>query len=262
MVTEDGNTGSWAKWETSARNYVVQWSWEHNVIVGESPEDDGDMAIVQDWETIESKLWPLFCALMDIGKDDYGFADEYTTCSDCGNIIRTSPDGWGWKPDYWLSDCDIICSECLADCEDDYIDWMIEHNRMSRRSVSSVIKSDRLVQHGFTILLQGLENGFHEHQTDDPGAILTYLQAQKLDVAFVASPSQFDVSFDVYVRSTDIDDPRLSQSCLNAIRSAMVKSTYESPYGNTDYLKHEFSDLQTAEMAKAMLRRASQELVK
>jgi hypothetical protein len=41
--------------------------------------------------------------------------DEWTICDDCGKAIRTSPDSWGWKPNYFiLGDCgEIICYDCF-----------------------------------------------------------------------------------------------------------------------------------------------------
>lgn len=244
------------------RQDLITWSEDRCIIVGCDPDvSDGRlMAIVQDHATVEHDNWELFCeSIENLDKDNYGFADEYTTCSDCGRIIRTSPDCWGWSPDFWLGDGEIICSECLPDCEDDYLEWLADQSGPS----GCILDEDTLLKHGFTCLLQGLRNGMHEGDTDNPTAILEYLRPS-YEVAFVVSPSQFTTGFDVYIRKPygvhnddTIEDLRVPEKTIAELRRCMVKSTYLSPYGNTDTLLTEFANLYTAKAMKAGLRAIS-----
>jgi len=48
-------------------------------------------------------------------KHGYGYEwnDEWVSCDDCGNIVRTSPNGWGWTKSWGELDGDILCHKCI-----------------------------------------------------------------------------------------------------------------------------------------------------
>lgn len=51
-------------------------------------------------------------------EDEWGYSDEWTTCHNCGYVVRTMADSYSWKPEYMiLDDCTLLCSDCLL--EDD-----------------------------------------------------------------------------------------------------------------------------------------------
>lgn len=50
------------------------------------------------------------------------WSDEWATCSDCGKLVRTEPDGYSWKPSYTLGEGDLLCNECKTDDPDDESD--------------------------------------------------------------------------------------------------------------------------------------------
>jgi len=239
-----------------------KWAMDKDVIVGLDPDNsDGIMAIVQDWETVKSNNWEPFCESVGLNSDNYGFSDSYTTCSDCGKIIRTSPDSYGWSPDFWLNseDGQIVCSECLADCEDEYLEWLADQSK----PVGCILDEEALLEHGFTRLLQGLHNGMHEGDTDNPTAILEYLRPS-YEVAFVLSPSQFTTGFDVWVRwgptKKDSDYVPCSGDTISELRASMVKSTFESRWGNSDTLRTEYANLYTAKAMQQALKASIAEL--
>jgi hypothetical protein len=44
------------------------------------------------------------------------WSDEWTTCGDCGKLVRTQPDNYGWTPACWEINGDLVCIECVKDC--------------------------------------------------------------------------------------------------------------------------------------------------
>lgn len=48
------------------------------------------------------------------------WSDEWSSCSECGKLVRTEPDCHDWEPAYHISDSGIYCRECRApDTSDD-----------------------------------------------------------------------------------------------------------------------------------------------
>ena len=47
------------------------------------------------------------------------WSDEWTTCEDCGRLLRTCPDSHDWRPSYVESDCEYICHECAPEDDED-----------------------------------------------------------------------------------------------------------------------------------------------
>lgn len=43
------------------------------------------------------------------------WSDEWTTCDECGKLVRTSPDSYSWTPSYKIDDdsCETLCHECI-----------------------------------------------------------------------------------------------------------------------------------------------------
>lgn len=245
------------------REKLLEWLDSQNMIIGNDPDDSSkQFVIVQSWDTVNHpnfKHFKLLLAELEIEEYNFGFADEYTTCSECGSIIRTSPDSYDWSPDYWLNceDGEIICRECLTTCEDDYIEWLVRREKPS----GSILDVDKLIEHGFTVILEGLKNGFHPGDTDSPSAILAYLKPC-YNVVFLISNSQFTTGFDVLIRNPydyfdsedTIEISRVSEDTIKEIRSKMVKDTFPSKYGNSDTLFTEFANLYTAENMKSGLK--------
>lgn len=41
------------------------------------------------------------------------WSDQWTTCGECGRLVRTQCDGYSWTPHYVYGDGDITCLECV-----------------------------------------------------------------------------------------------------------------------------------------------------
>src|SRR5512138_3285342 len=97
--------------------------------------DDHDSA-----DIIDKKL-EKFASKLDFNKYDdiYGFSDEYTICSECGNVIRTSSTCYGWFPNYLEFECDIICNDCIDDSIiNDYIETELINNDLKALNLSQI----------------------------------------------------------------------------------------------------------------------------
>lgn len=134
---------------------------------------------------------------------NWGYNDEYSTCANCGVVIRTSPDSYMWTPEFWDSADGYICADCVkSNYVDDYLDDCTRHSKDSVKTCHIVNPAD----HGFHKVLTGLKYGLHEEMADDPRKIIKWLTKVGLESVIVTRPSQFYAEYDVYVRSASIDD--------------------------------------------------------
>lgn len=147
--------------------------------------------------------WNVFPTKVTDILERYGYSiewsDEWSTCGNCNKAVRTSPDSYGWTPQYLIvNDCEIICHECLTD--DDYLEYA--DNKPSR----SVPASFDLTKHGYTQHNGEYANGFHPGQTDNPRAIFKQLREQYSHVIFqITDVGQFDVHFAAFVKNDEAD---------------------------------------------------------
>lgn len=130
------------------------------------------------------------------------FDDEYTTCSDCGHIIRTSPTHYGWQPDYYMGDGFIVCGECFRNEEDYQEAYLEERINNPKNAVNGLITEENLEELGFKKLnIETYESGLHYGQTDNPQEIYNKIEGIWDEVVFnISSVGQFDIHFDVWVR--------------------------------------------------------------
>lgn len=133
---------------------------------------------------------------------NFVFSDEYTTCSDCDKIIRTSPDSYFWQPDFYLGDGFIVCKTCFDDVED-YQENYIKHRvNDPKEAVNGLMTEKQLENLGFRKYNEdSFEHGLHNGQTDNPNEIYDELSILYYDVLFaVDEVSQFYITFSVWVR--------------------------------------------------------------
>lgn len=132
--------------------------------------------------------------------DNWGFSDEYAVCDDCGTVIRTSPDSYSWKPDFWVSDGEIRCGDCVRDNPADYIASLLDNPE----SANTILSDDELKENGFAkVNPDSYENGWYDKQ-DEPKDILATAQDKEPDSEFLFSVSgegQFYTKFDLWKRS-------------------------------------------------------------
>lgn len=48
--------------------------------------------------------------------------DEWTTCSECGGLVRTQADCWFWKPFFITREGELLCGKCLAGILPSYLE--------------------------------------------------------------------------------------------------------------------------------------------
>ena len=135
---------------------------------------------------------------------EYGFDDEFTTCSSCGSAVRTSPDSYHWVAPLFLESEGYICDSCAN--SGDYDDQVLEQYANKARCLPKIYSPDRLGLE--QVNSEQFENGLHEGMNDDPKKVIDLLQANNIDCWFKVYPSQFYCSFDVYVRSEDLPKAR------------------------------------------------------
>lgn len=123
--------------------------------------------------------------------------DEWTTCGDCGKLVRTSGDSYSWKPYYAiLNDCEVFCGDCIKKNPSEYLESLI--NNPSKADIFDL----DLEKEGFTKLDARFENGFYG-SNDNPKIILENLQKEFPGNDFIfgnLEPEQFRTNFSIYKR--------------------------------------------------------------
>src|SRR5690606_1381543 len=81
--------------------------------------EENTYIIMDSWDDV-NKLSDIVREVLDIQDEKFYlddvlgvevvFSDEYTTCSDCHSVIRTSPDSYSWQPDFMVGDGFIACN--------------------------------------------------------------------------------------------------------------------------------------------------------
>lgn len=143
---------------------------------------------------------------------DWGFSDEYDVCCNCSNVVRTSPNSYSWTAPLFL-DCEgYACDDCVA--TGDYNDYVLEEYKNEQKSIPDQFSMEDL---GLVkINAESYQNGLHYGMDDSPKPILEKLNAESIDVWFKVYPSQFNVDFDVYVKSEDHDKAKAILENTNA----------------------------------------------
>lgn len=130
------------------------------------------------------------------------WSDEWTTCDDCGKLVRTSPDSYGYQPSYvMMNDCETICHNC--------VDWSDYLESIEDDSDKAVMRDCNPADYGYVRLSEPgeYENGFHPSQNDSPAKILKQLNADgfKHVVFRVPETSQFYITFEVWVKAPSLE---------------------------------------------------------
>jgi hypothetical protein len=133
---------------------------------------------------------------------NFVFSDEYTTCDDCGHVVRTSPNSYGWQPDYYMGDGFIVCGDCFRNNEEYQENYLQDKINNSKSAVNGLIKEDQLNELGFSKWNKdSYESEWYDGQNDDPAVIYDKLQDGYRDIIFfIDSTGQFDIHFSVWIR--------------------------------------------------------------
>jgi hypothetical protein len=100
------------KWE-AVRRLAERYSRDIQDVAGEYAEPgytNPETAIVTaNWNHIPAKVAKAF----ELLGCEIEWSDEWTTCQECGRMVRTEPDCWHWKPSYVIrNECELLCLEC------------------------------------------------------------------------------------------------------------------------------------------------------
>ena len=149
--------------------------------------------LFDDWNDVPTKLQDF----LESSGFELEWSDEWTTCCDCGKAIRTSPDGYSWKPHYVLGEGDVVCLDCLD--PEDHLEQTIDNPNTYWH-----LSETMLISLGFTRLNENrYESGSHRGQTDDPKSILQLLNEIRPGYEYVfgeLDSEQFSMSFNIYSR--------------------------------------------------------------
>ena len=131
---------------------------------------------------------------------DYGYSDEYSTCYECGRLIRTSPDSYSWVQDYFISEEGIFCQSCVLENKE-YLETYLNIRINSPRQINTLITPERLIELGFRkVGKQEYESGYYGKE-DLPEIVHRDLRLKHKEVLFsMIESQQFVIFWEVYVR--------------------------------------------------------------
>jgi hypothetical protein len=89
--------------EPEPGNGIVLSNWNN---VDEYDKEAGKRFVLDDGMKYASKLFEKLGYCVE-------WEDEWSSCSDCGNIVRTSPDSYAWKPYFEIGDGELVCRNCV-----------------------------------------------------------------------------------------------------------------------------------------------------
>jgi|SRR5215469_1199077 len=131
------------------------------------------------------------------------WSDEWTSCSGCYKIVRTSGDSYSWQPSYVYGDGEIYCHDCISDDPDSHLE-SLEDNPDTCNTIEDIDPAD----YGYVKVNEdSYETGWHPGQTDSPHQIAKDLRAKKVYrfLFNLDENSQFYSRWSVYVHKDEID---------------------------------------------------------
>lgn len=201
-------------------SYMSENNLWDNIYVNTGEDNDGEhYTIFDDWEDHNSfvEIAKKVLELDEESKDydveklletNFVFSDEYTTCTDCDAVIRTSPDSYHWQPDFYVGDGFIACNACFNDTQDYQEEYLKEKINNPKNAINGLISESQLEELGFEKLNDdSYENGWHRGQDDDPTEIYNKLSNRYQEIVFLIDDvSQFYLRFSVWVRGEENEE--------------------------------------------------------
>jgi len=222
-----------------------EWLAERDCYVSEY---DGETFVIVECQYDDPVDDPLFeQVLLALGIDEadlyyqWGYSDNYTTCSNCCEVIRTSPTHACWTPDYWVNidDGEILCQKCTKENSDDYFAWLAKATA-EVRAIGCVLRP--LEDYGFTKVVSDLRYGLHPGESDDPHKLITWAHEHNFEIAFDVSQNPFTTEFDVYLRK----QPSSADKVVNV--EQVRKALLVTPQNEYSSLRSQFRQYPTPAM--------------
>lgn len=184
-----------SEWPQAARDAVVS-SAESEIECLDYATEYAERGYDQPRKGILFANWNHFPRGLGDLLEEYGYSiewsDEWTTCENCGNAYRISPDSYSWQPSGLTNSDRCVCVDCidaddLADLEND-----------PGRAVN--VNGLDLKTFGYVEIECGFESGWHPGQNDNPVEIAKGLlkQGYKNILFQVSDTSQFSIGFCVW----------------------------------------------------------------
>lgn len=164
--------------------------------------------------TIDDTM-PRIANLLEKCGHELEWGDEWEVCNNCEGIFRTSPNGYGWKPNYheW-SDDEATCAECIKEhFVSDYLDEL-EGNWKSCMTFDVDLN-----EYSYIKIDINFESGFHPGQNDSPENIAKTLSKNNIErfLFTLDDVGQFDTSFSVWIHSDEFEDNNLTMEQVEKI---------------------------------------------
>jgi len=135
---------------------------------------------------------------------DWGFSDEWSTCSNCYKAIFTSPYYPGDKPRYAVLNNEVLCDDCITnECEQEYIDSVT--NDYKKTLNTNIISESKLEELGWIKQEQKYESGMYKGQIDSPKKVWNEFK-ELGDTLFTYESGQFDINFWIWIRKSTSED--------------------------------------------------------
>lgn len=127
---------------------------------------------------------------------NWGYSDEYITCSNCGLAVCITPDYQNWQPDFWANEGEFLCGDCVREESDSYIEFLTNNPH----AANTIVPEQVLREHGFErVTGRDYSSGFGG-AGDDPQKVFAEFQDTH-DVIFnIRFNNPFYVEWDVYIR--------------------------------------------------------------
>jgi hypothetical protein len=176
------------------------------------PGDNDGIHIAMNWNDVDtydrvhgrkviSDLPSRLCNIFEKMGVNIEWSDQVSSCSDCGKMIRTSPDSYSWQPNFVVGDGEILCHECISNDPEKHLeDLEGDPNRCN--TIESINPAD----HGYVCVQERLESGWHSGQTADPKKIAKELQEKGISrfLFHLDEASQFYSTWSVYIHQSEM----------------------------------------------------------
>ena len=129
------------------------------------------------------------------------WSDEWIVCHETGKAYRHSPDSYGWKPYYVMTDDEIIGGDEIEEDETQR-DWYVNEYLCNNPRRANLFNID-LTAYGFKQYEGTFETGWHPGQNDDPQKVFNEIRKvdSNVDVVFsFDSCGQFDIEWTAWTR--------------------------------------------------------------
>lgn len=143
------------------------------------------------------------------------WGDEWSECTECNKLVRTSPDSYSWQRSYWMPEDSgsIICVECVKKDPEEYLKSH-EGNDRSCLTIDSIDPTE----HGYVKVNEdAYQSGMHPGQDDDPKAVGAELRKRGITryLFNLDSAGQFDIRWSVYIHKDEEEYLKENEKAAN-----------------------------------------------